>query len=335
LSLTVKAASPESERNRLMPVLRREFPDWGGEDKFEWLYLRNPLGRARVWTLEDEEGEIVGVSSAFPRRLHLGNRQIDAWVLGDFCVAKAHRSLGPAITLQRAALDAVERGEVGAFYDFPSRTMIGVYRRMGVSTRGDLVRLVRPLRVDRTMDERIPSRVLARGMSLLGNAALGSRDRLEIGAASEKVVRWTGPIDRAFEGMESLPRGVAVVRSSDYLRWRYQEDPRGPAAVLVAGGEGPLSSCVVYRSAADKVAIVDCFGDMSALPGLMSPVVEEARAGSAESISVALSSEHPWLDAFQKIHFHRRESAAFFVHAGPGVLDPEAPWFLTDGDRDL
>jgi hypothetical protein len=213
--------------------------------------------RPGAGTLQDEGGETVGVSSAFPRRLHLGNRRIDAWVLGDFCVAKAHRSLGPAVTLQRAAFDAVERGEVGAFYDFPSRTMIGVYRRMGVSTGGDLVRLVRPLRIDRAMDERIPSRVLARGMSILGNAALSSRDRLQQRAASEKVVRWTGGIDdasraSAWPGVLVQPISVEMPGGSS-----------GPAAVLVAGGMA--AACVVYRWAADTVTIMDCFGDMSAL----------------------------------------------------------------------
>lgn len=337
MKLSLRDADPARDRERLLAALQQEFLDWGDESKFEWLYLKNPFGAARVWTLEDEKGNTVGVSSAFPRRMRLGERRLDGWVLGDFCIAPSHRSLGPALQLQRAAIEAVDRGEVDMWYDFPSRTMTSVYRRLGVPTHAQLVRLVRPLRVDSLIESKLPSQGVARAISAVGNAILSSRDALARRDTSAQFKLWNPETDAPLESLECDPflhEGVWLDRTPEYLRWRYVSDPRGSSSWIVSDA-GTTPSYTVFRVEGDNVAVAEICGNESFLAGLVTELVAVARSRSASSISIAIADEHPWLPIFEKLGFHRREGAPFVVYARAGVLTGRVPWCLMHGDRDL
>ena len=82
-------------------------PRHGGQAHWDWLYVHNPDGPARAWLAEDDGGEAVGVAAAFPRRVWIEGREHTCWNLGDFAIRPDHRSLGPAVRLQRAAVAAV------------------------------------------------------------------------------------------------------------------------------------------------------------------------------------------------------------------------------------
>ena len=54
---------------------------------------------------------MIGVAAAFPRRFYFRGEAVRGYVLGDFCIDPAHRSLGLALALQRACLERlVQRG---------------------------------------------------------------------------------------------------------------------------------------------------------------------------------------------------------------------------------
>ena len=322
----------------MLGLLAENFTEWAArndERKFDWLYVENPTGAPTTWLLECGN-EVVGVSSAFRRRLRADGRALDAWVLGDFCVAKEHRSLGPAMALQRAACERVDKGEAELWYDFPSRTMSAIYARMGVKPGGEMVRLVYPLRVDRMLEKKMPNGFVASGLREVGNKVLAGRDAVRRRDASIEVSLRGRDFESGFEpGMEARG-GISLERSAAYLNWRYRADPRGPASILSAhrgGGEGGF---VVFRCGDEDVHIEDAFGvlDTALLRELVLEVIEIARSRDAVSVTVGLSGQHSWMGAFEKLGFHRRDTVPFFVYARPGVLKPGAPWFLMSGDRD-
>src|SRR5688500_13696162 len=80
--------------------------------RFDWLYRRNPAGPARVWLLCTPTGEAVGGLSVFPRRFWAGGRHLSGAIVGDMIVLPAHRTLGPALMLQRAVQARLEAGEM-------------------------------------------------------------------------------------------------------------------------------------------------------------------------------------------------------------------------------
>ncbi len=335
MKLTVRKADPSEDRDGLLELLSRHFEDWGGRAKFDWLYLRNPLGQARVWVLEDEARGVVGLSSAFPRKFKAQEREMNAWVLGDFCVEKDLRVLGPAIALQRAACEAVDRGEADLWYDFPSRSMLAVYARMGLRPSGELARCVRPLRVDRLVTDKLDDGAIGKGLGSLGTGLLSMRDLFWRRDSSVSVEEG----DEGFEFFEALPRqdhGIRLDRSAAYLNWRYRTDPRGSASVLLARKEGTPSGALVFRSREDDVTVLDLLGisEETVLRELVRSVVEIARSRKAEKVIAVLSEGHRWFEAFGRLGFSRRDGAPFVVYARAGLLDPQAAWSLTSGDRD-
>jgi GNAT superfamily N-acetyltransferase len=339
LTLALREVDVQAHQDGLVDLLARHFDGWGSEaaGKFRWLYLTNPFGRARAWALESGSDRFVGVSAAFPRRLRAGSRPLEAWVLGDFCVDQKHRSLGPALQLQRAVSAAVDRGEVDAWYDFPSRTMQAVYGRMGLSAAGEIVRLVYPLRVDGAVERRLDNPVLAKGLSAVGNAVLGTRDALRRRDATVDVRPFDDAFESSLEPGHGVQDGVWLERTPAYLLWRYRRDPRGPSSILSAWRGGACGGFAVFRAHPEHHAIVDAFGirEEAFLRELVLEVVDRARKASASSVTASVSSRHPWIGTFESLGFHRREGAPYFFYAKPGAVPEGAPWFLTSGDRDL
>lgn len=335
MNTVVREANLREERSAIVDLLVQELAGWTDARKFDWLYLDNPFGEARCWVLLDEAGVIVGVSAAFPRLLRQGSRDVRGWVLGDFCVARKLRSVGPAIQLQRAALEAMDRGEMDLWYDFPSPSMMAVYRRMGVDGVGDLVRLVHLLKADRAVEQRIDNPVLAKGLSAAGNTLLASRAVLTRRDASVAVSRKDDDFVESPSRGFGLDGGITMKRTAEYLNWRYRRDPRGRPEILseTAADDGSI----VYRRGGDDVEIVDVFGatDATTLRELVLAVVEEAREDGATSVSVRLSDGHPWRDVLGKAGFRKRESGPFVVYGHDVALTDPARWFLFSGDRDL
>jgi len=331
----VREAKIREERSALVEVLVQELEGWADGRKFDWLYLDNPFGEARCWVLEEETGDVVGVSAAFPRMLRHGAQDVRGWVLGDFCVAQKLRSLGPAVRLQRAAFEAVDRGEMNLWYDFPSRSMMAVYRRMGADRVGELARMVYLLKADRAIEERIESPMLARGLSAAGNTLLASRAALARRDTSVAVSARDGDFDASPSSGFDLDTGVSLNRTADYLNWRYRRDPRERPSILSETGAGDGS--IVYRPGWDDVEIVDVFGasDGNVLRELVLAVVDEARESGATSVSVRVSDGHPWMDVLGAAGFRKRESGPFVVYSRDAAWSDPAKWFLFAGDREL
>lgn len=335
MDLAIRPADLEKDRKSILATLVAHFAEWNDERKFDWLYVENPIGTPRTWLLECGE-EIVGISSAFRRRLRADGRILEAWVLGDFCVAKEHRSLGPAMALQRATCERVDRGDVDLWYDFPSRTMSAIYGRMGVKLAGEMVRLVYPLRVDRMLEKKMPNGIVATGLREVGNKVLATRDAVRRRDASIEVNLRDRDFERDVEPGIEARGGVSLERSAAYLNWRYRADPRGPASILSARRGRREEGVLVFRCGGEDVDIWDAFAieDTAMLRELVLEVIEIARSRDAVSVTVGLSDRHPWMGTFENLGFHRRDSVPFVVYARPGVLDADTPWFLMTGDRD-
>src|SRR3546814_5344800 len=103
---TVHEADLERDRELIVGLWRGNL----GEDarmarKYDWFYRQCPYGAPLTLLLRHEaSGEWVGVASAGPRQMVFGGRRVSAGVLVDLAVLPAHRSLGPALTLQQALM---------------------------------------------------------------------------------------------------------------------------------------------------------------------------------------------------------------------------------------
>jgi len=120
MTITVRPANCESESQELVAVLQMNLPQLPHARLFPWLYLGNPEGQALTWVAADADSHrIIGVAAAFPRGFYCCGKDARGYVLGDFCIDPGHRSLGLALTLQRACLEGLSTGDADFVSIFP------------------------------------------------------------------------------------------------------------------------------------------------------------------------------------------------------------------------
>lgn len=345
MSISIRPAHLVTDRAALVVLLRRDLNPLYDARRFDWLYTQNPAGPAQAWVATDTmTGAIVGTSAAFPRRMSLQGQEHTGWVLGDFCMQENYRSLGPALQLQRACMAAVDTGLVPFWYDFPSTSMMAVYTRLRITPFRQMLRLAKPLRVDRKIQEVIPVAGLARGLSAVGNLFLrlrgphvGNPERITVAVAG-------GAYDDAFTRLAhegGQQGGVWLQHSSTYLNWRYLQNPFCRYECMTARRQGHLVGYVVFTQTGEDAALVDFWSvdESAVLRRLIQQVTLYVRQRGAVTVSASMIDTHPWIPILQRLGFMVRETSPMVLYLSPRLEATRhalctTPWLLMQGDRD-
>jgi GNAT superfamily N-acetyltransferase len=341
--ISVHPADPDTDRVTAVELLRSCLNPAYDAARFDWLYNRNPAGRGRLWLAVDTlTGTAIGTAGAFPRHFRVDGRHVRSWVLGDFCIREQYRTLGPALRLQRACLEVVTDQGAVLWYDFPSKAMVTVYRRLRIAPRERVHRLVRLLRVDQKVAEltRIPW--VARGVGSIVNPALGRRYGSAVPGLAVDV--HSGPCGEEFTRLaeaEAAAYGVCLHRSAEYLNWRFRDDPTVGHDIVTARCEGRLVAYAVLTVRAGTATVTDLFGvrDRRILASLTETTVSRAAERKCETVTVSLLESDDWIGMFRELGFVLRGSSEVVVapsesSSGDRVLDPPTRVFLMQGDRD-
>ena len=344
MSLTVRPADVTADHTILLDILTRHLNRLTDDRRLNWLYLNGSSGPAQACLSFDAARDIVcGAAAAFPRRFHFGTDEVSAWVLGDFCLDPQYRSLGPALQLQRACLNVLDTNEGTFCYDFPSASMVAVYKRLGYDVTGEMLRLAKPLRVDRKVKEMIQSPSVQRLVSSGGNGFLKlARARIKTDDTLEVAIQ-QGPCGEEFTMLAQEQRGkfgICLQRSAGYLNWRYVWNPLAHHEIVTARRAGRLVGYAVWTQTEEDASIVDLFGEKD--PGMVRCLVAEitlmAQKRGVMTLSVSINEGHPWYSLFSEMGFRLRESFPIIVIPSknfPYKIDPQlSGWYLMQGDRD-
>lgn len=344
MATVIRPAHLEADRELLVDLLSRFLSPLATGPRFDWLYRGCPHGEARAWLAMDaRSGQFVGAAAYFPRKMFVGGEEISGCVLGDFCIHPHYRSLGPALQLQRACLRDLESGRLALAYDFPSTNMTAIYGRMGIASRGEIVRLAKPLRVDRRVADTISVRPIASGLSRIGNAILAWREGTDGKQNGNTVSLEEGPYGDEFTALArqvSSHLGGCVERSADYLNWRYRAHPLRHYEIMTARREGSLLGYAAFAIEGEDANIVDMFGceDPSALSALVNRIVKVARERGAITLSASMLASHPWISLMEHLGFHARDSRPVMLCLPHRSAAPNGQigsnWLLMDGDRE-
>lgn len=344
MAISVRPADLHTDRSVLIEALSRCLLPQSDGRRFDWLYRKCPHGEARVWIASDGNGSgILGAAAVFPRRMFVGGEIRVGCVLGDFFIMPHFRSLGPAVLLQRACLEAVGSNGPDVCYDFPAGAMIPVYKRLAIESQKLFVRLAKPLRVDQTVQTRVKTRWLAQGLSAISNRILDSRDRRRRQLSDCTLSLHSGLCDDEFTVLAravSAGYGVCVERSAEYLNWRYRNHFARSYELLTARRAGALLAYAVFTQDAGNAEIVDLFGvqERGVLSDLISGVVALLRQRNAMILSAPMLASHPHVSIFEGIGFYKRETCPVILYPPPSHAAGEPgdtnEWFLMQGDRE-
>jgi GNAT superfamily N-acetyltransferase len=338
MSLQIRPADIDIDRARLMSLFRQNLAPEFDDRRFNWLYRNAPAGPARALVAsEGIEGAIVGAAAVFPRQMYCDGEMKLGCVLGDFCVDQNYRSLGPAVLLQRACLE--EAGRFEFFYDFPSPTMMAVYKRLRIDQTALLTRWAKPLRIERKVTALTKTKALAKGIGVIANPILARRGR-KSGKQTCMLALHQGECGEEFRALDSqlsYQPGLRTVRSPAYLNWRYLQHPQVRYEILVARRSDVLIGYGVFAQDSEDGIIADLCSveEPGIISQLLAGVVELLRQRGAYTVSLNAGDAHPWNFLFERAGFRRREhSPAVFCPSHKSGMSKAPLWYLMQGERD-
>lgn len=344
---TTHPGDPERDRDAILAIWGDHFGPLATQPaKYDHFYLRNPHGRPLLQLLRHgPDGELVGVIGAGPRPMSWRGRPLRAAVVAHFAVAAEHRSLGPALQLQQALVEAA-RGRFDLLYGLPRATALGVTRRAGFSVLGELARHARVLRHGDYLRRTLPAPV-ARPAGALLDLASRVRDRLADGPGKRLHWSWSDASDPRMDALwqgSALAGALTSVRDQAAVRWRFDLPPGGRARYLLvtddAGALRAWFACDADVPRGEPLQVLDYWaGDaMAGLDrSLVRALVAAARAERCPAIHLLLAGTEQALASWKAEGFVPRTSQPLVgLWIGEGLAPAGAPelhitWFDQDG----
>ncbi len=311
--------------------------------KYDWYYRRHPEDDPLVAFLRHAgEREPVGVAAAGTRRMRYGDRTLRAGTMVDFVVREDHRTLFPAIALQKAICRrALEDHEL--LYGIPNPHSLAVTRRSGYRQVGSMVRRVRVLRTAPFLARHLPALPSRLAGALVDRLLLAAEAVRRLAAPSLRT-RWVDRPDGKFDDLWSraAPAGLLMgVRDRRYLCWRFVDVPFGACRffTVTSGPEERLVAYAACDSRGDHLQVQDFLVDPAcrgAAMRLWSDLARDAyREGhvSYELAFMGARSLQRDLAAAGLLARERQPVLAVLPEALTELAD-ESRWYLTHADDD-
>lgn len=340
----VEAGDPATDGPRVIGV-------WHGnlgrperlQAKYDRFYRRCPWGEPTLRLLRhvDEEA-VVGVATAGPRRMRLAGRTIEAGVLADLAVLPAHRSLFPALMLEKALMnDGLARFEL--LYGFPNPKAAPVFKRLGYKALGPIERHVAVVRTRTYLERHMPA-FLAVVLGAAADLLLALRHRLGGLGEADLEATWC---DGADERMDALwaasPPGAAPVteRVAAFLNWQFEPTADNPYRFycLSRRGSRDLVAWFACRSEGRTLRVAD-FWSVDGTGGLRAAFLwrlqREARARGLDSVSIEYFGSPAIHAALRATGFVPRSSRPIYYLPSPRLAQAGGigHWHLTSADED-
>lgn len=324
MNLGIRQVSLTEDRAEMIDILNRNFGTTQ-EARFDWRHRYNPAGESWSWFMYDKTTlSTVAMATVFPRHMRVDNKQTRAGQVGEFAVDPSHRSLGPAVLLQRSTFLPVDREEIAFCYDCPPHDRgMSTFVRIGLRANCEVYRYALPLRCDEYVSKRIGDSFWTQPIVSAGNLLLRADRPRRKGRQGLEICRQSRAFDEEFnqlDALASLSGSVRSSRSARDLNWRYLEDPLaslcsskdqiGRYQILLARRGGELKAFAAFLIQTDGIAtLLDVFGIelLEVGPALLDAVVEICRKESASSLHGFCSTESELVPLFRRMGFTRRE----------------------------
>lgn len=342
----ITKADIEKDRDDILRLWESNFPGIPRE-RYEWIYKNNPGGFTSCWVAKND-GNVIGSTALFPRRLFMNGQAVTAGIAGDFSVLKKFRLLGPALSLQKAVLSGYTNEGFDLIYGLPNEKSLDIVKRTGYSVVGEILNLTRPLKSLYYLKKKIHFPIIPGlvqkpvdlAIKLLARESFFKHQKE---SSCELLSMFDSRFDALWE--KALPNFAIIgERTSSYLNWRFINSPHSSYSIFIVKRVANLDiqGYIVFNRVDNKVNIDDmlCIDD-DTLDILLSEFILSMRREGIESISIRLSGRIDLVRKLQSYGFSIRGSEGKLV-----VLFPEGSpfsryvtdidnWYMMAGDNDI
>lgn len=328
------------DRDKLLAIWRGSLGDEARmAAKYPWFYLHDPSAPPLLKLLRHERDDVwAGACSIGHRLMVRRGREIRAGLLVDFAVHAGHRTLGPALALQRAmSVSAQEHFEL--VYGFPNRKAIAIFKRLGWRRITDMVRYTRVLRHDTYLGRHLPG-IAARPAAMIIDTGHRLRDILRRGPYQSLVATWNDRVDPRMDRLWNQAHrddALVSVRDTAWLRWRFDDCPLTTTRyLLLCGADDELVAWFATQVDGRTLHIRDCWsidGSDGIARNHVDSLLGAARAAGYVAVSVEIAAAPSRTAGWRSRGFVERGRRPVYG-ATNGVEDISGNAYLTAADED-
>jgi GNAT superfamily N-acetyltransferase len=327
MAFEVRAATDRDTAD-VAQLIREMIPGVAADARLDWMYYKNPAGRALTW-IASEGGEVAGCTSYFPWRLQLDGDRMMCALGGDGYVRPKFRRRGLGALLHDAARDGMRAAGIACMYGAPGAMNLTPLKHAGSREVGHVARWARPLRgaaigvKQPPFDRMVKSVLRPRFVAKLEPMAPGDERVDDVWLAFAPTVK------------------IAAIRDSTFYTWRFLSAPaqKEPAFVIVDKGRTIGACALEVMNDGHSVRIVDVMAIPGAWHRCLAAISAHAAATTgADFVDIKLFAldgrrRHMW-----RAGFTERESKPFLcvipTDGDRRFLDPTR-WFYCGADADL
>jgi hypothetical protein len=316
-------------------------------EKYRWKYEsctgQRPLCK---FAIDTASGRPIGTTSLFPRRLLIDGTAFSAAIAGDFAVDARHRTLLPAMSLQKSALQASREGRFDVIYGFPNDAARLVQLRAGYTSIGAVragIRSLHSRRLFESPEERrwwgafadmfdVMLRIVSKGSHHLERSDYSYSEHATLDERFDQF--WT----------RALPHyPIVVERNSHYMNWRFMQCPYKTYRLFAASHRqtGEIDGYILWSVAADgKVRIFDLMASEQVFDGLLTAFIRSQQERDAPCITLIYFGNDSLVRRLRSFGFFFRQTRSQVLLS----VNPRLPnsqrlfkaqnWYLLEGDSD-
>jgi len=244
----------QNDVQAVVALLKLTFQGWHSVDFWKWKYLMNPAGFDRnIWIAKDAD-RVVGYYAIIPTAMKVGNREVLGAQSVDTATHPSYRGRGIFVDLATHVLQEASKTEISMVYGFPGAQSYGGFIKLGFKRICEVPKMMAvmnppALNAMRWRDAASAPRALWKYLRRLPQSEdeqdlldrfrdtysdIEAFVRFGLRVARVESLRGDGPIrlvtrfDHRYESLWtsiSHRYDIAVCRGTDYLNWRYFQNP--------------------------------------------------------------------------------------------------------------
>jgi GNAT superfamily N-acetyltransferase len=316
---------------------------------WHWAYKEIPCG-SKIW-LAEHNGKIVGQFTLITANLKVGDDLVKAAQSIDESTHPDYRRQGIMSSLQRYAFDEGVKNSTNIFYGFPSDMAYSKDIKIGYFEVSDMQKILGVLNWERALKIRISNKLLLKLCTIfasMSNNLLRRASKVPVvrGLSITQVSCFDERINEFWSRVSSQFQ-IIVIRSKDYLNWRYATVPDIKYSIYIAEKDGAILGYIVLRYHQEeykKVAVIyDLLAETEDIAQcLLHTALEHCQRDGMDYISWVGIADKIYLRAFRKrgfIHVPFQKGGKFLAYSSDVNISKEflsnpKNWLIQLGDSD-
>ena len=331
-------ADPVEYKEQILELWKEYLPGTP-PGRFEWMQ-ENPAGPA-IWffAFEENKKELIGTVSIMPREMVLNGKLIKAGIVGDYMVCNNYRVFGPALSLQKTALDSISIYGFDYVYTLPNQASIKMNKRAGFVDAIKLVHYVKPVHSAQYIQKYLGAKL----SSFIGYILdfvlkfFSKETWLYSTGHFDEITSVNSSFDAIWDEVQKIGTGITGDHSAKYIDWRYFKNPKSAFRLITlrSKSERKLLGYIIFSLIDGKIEIYDIISlNSSCKDKLLRKVTHVARREKCKAIYIRLVENSLDVRHLQRFMFFNAKDDMSVLVYGEDVSTFNR-WAFSEGDRNL